>query len=125
MPSWRLLLIFAALLVFALPHFGHMWRPNATGRFFSQPQPPCDAPWRAGSSVAKWNECQHEQLWLDRPMPLYALHGVRTRSGVLTSVVVALGLLGCLILLREKLPMLEPARVRASRIQPRSRSASA
>lgn len=100
-PSWRLLLVFVAAFAFTLPHIGHMWRPHATDRFFSQPQPPCDAPWRVGE--AKWNACLHEQMWLDRPMPLYALHGVTTPTGMVTGIVVAVGLFGCLILLRGEL----------------------
>ncbi len=97
-PWWGVLLVFVIFFAFTLPHVGHMWRPHATDRFFSQPQPPCDAPWRGGE--ARWNKCQHEQMWLDRPMPLYALHGVRTPAGASTTFVVGLGLLGCLLLLR-------------------------
>ncbi len=115
-PWWRLLLVFAATLALTLPHLGHMWRPNATGRFFLQQNPPCDAPWRGG--VAKWNACQHQQMWFDRPMPLYALHGLRSPGGVVTSIVVALGLLGCLVLLREQLPAMQPAGARAARARP-------
>lgn len=102
-PSWRLLLVFVIAFAFTLPHIGHMWRPHNTDAFFLQPKPPCDAPWRGGE--AKWNKCQHEQMWLDRPMPLYALNGVWTPEGVATSLVVALGLLGCLILLRGELQL--------------------
>jgi hypothetical protein len=105
-PSWGLLLVFVTALAFTLPHVGHMWRPHATDRFFQQPNPPCDAPWRGGE--ARWNACQHEQMWLDRPMPLYALHGLKTPAGAVTGVVLALGLLGCLLLLRHGL--YEPGR---------------
>jgi hypothetical protein len=98
---WRLLLVFAAVLAFTLPNIGTMWRPNATGAFFQQQVPPCDAPWRGG--VEKWNRCQHEQMWLDRPMPIYGLHGVKTPGGAVTTLLVALGLLGCLWLLRGDL----------------------
>ncbi len=52
--------------------------------------------------MAKWNECQHEQMWFDRPMPLYALNGVATPAGAATTFTIALGLLGCLILLRPE-----------------------
>ncbi len=100
-PRWRLLLVFALVFAFTLPHIGHMWRPHATDRFFAQPQPPCDAPWRVGE--AKWNKCLHEQMWLDRPMPLYALHGVRTPAGIATTIVLGLGLFGCLLLLSRGL----------------------
>ena len=103
---WRLLLVFAVVLAFTLPNIGTTWRPNATGAFFSQQQPPCDAPWRGG--VEKWNRCQHEQMWFDRPMPLYGLHGVKSPGGVVTTVLVALGLLGCLLLLRRDLTLAEP-----------------
>jgi hypothetical protein len=98
---WRLLLVFAVAFAFTLPSIGTMWRPNATGRFFSQQQPPCDAPWRGG--VEKWNRCQHEQMWFDRPMLLYGLEGVKSPGGAVTAVVVAFGLLGCLWLLRGEL----------------------
>jgi hypothetical protein len=100
-PLWGLALVFALGFALALPHIGHMWRPHATDRFFDQPKPRCDAPWRGGEE--RWNKCQHEQMWLDRPMPLYALHGLRSPAGVATSIVVAAGLLGCLLLLRSGL----------------------
>jgi len=98
---WRLLAVFAVVLAFTLPNIGTMWRPNATGSFFSQPDPPCDAPWRGG--VEKWNRCQHEQMWFDRPMPVYGLHGITSTGGAVTTALVALGLLGCLLLLRGQL----------------------
>jgi hypothetical protein len=111
-PPWRLLAVAAAVLTFTLPNIGHMWRPNATGRFFLQQNPPCDAPWRGG--VERWNECQHRQMWLDRPMPLYALHGVKSPGGVVTTILVAAGLLGSLILLREGLSESAPRAPRAT-----------
>ncbi len=98
---WRLLLVLAVVLAFTLPNIGTMWRPNATGAFFQQQDPPCDAPWRGG--VEKWNRCQHQQMWFDRPMPLYGLHGVKSPGGAVTTALVALGLLGCLALLRGEL----------------------
>jgi hypothetical protein len=98
---WRLLGVLAVVLAFTLPNIGTMWRPNATGAFFQQPHPPCDAPWRGG--VEKWNRCQHQQMWFDRPMPLYGLHGVKSPGGAVTTALVALGLLGCLFLLRGEL----------------------
>jgi hypothetical protein len=90
--------VFAVVLAFTLPNIGQTWRPNAIGGFFLQENPPCNAPWRGGA--AKWNACQHRQMWLERPMPLYALHGVKTPAGLATTVIVALGLAGCLFLLR-------------------------
>ena len=98
---WRLLLVFGVVLAFTLPNIGTTWRPNATGAFFAQQNPPCDAPWRGG--VEKWNRCQHEQMWFDRPMALYGLHGVRSAGGAVTTALLALGLLGCLLLLRGEL----------------------
>lgn len=99
---WRLLLVFVVVLAFTLPSIGTMWRPNATGAFFLQQQPPCESPWRGG--VENWQRCQHQQVWFDRPMPLYGLRGVKSPGGAVTTVLVALGLLGCLLLLREELP---------------------
>jgi len=98
---WRLLAVFAFVLAFTLPNIGTAWRPNASGAFFQQQHPPCDAPWRGG--VEKWNRCQHEQMWFDRPMALYGLHGVKSTGGAVTTALVALGLLGCLVLLRGEL----------------------
>jgi hypothetical protein len=99
--GWSVVLIGAAVLAFTLPSIGTMWRPNATGRFFQQQQPPCDAPWRGG--VEKWNHCQHEQMWFDRPMPLYGLRGVASPGGAVTTALIAASLLGCLVLLRGEL----------------------
>jgi hypothetical protein len=101
-PFWRLLLVFAVVFAFALPHVGHLWQPEATGGFFEGETPPCDAPWRGG--VEEWHACQHERLWFDRrPMPLYSVEGVATAGGVVTSVALALALFGCLVLLRADL----------------------
>ena len=100
-PVWGFALVFALGFAFTLPHIGHMWRPHDTDRFFDQPKPRCDAPWRGGEE--KWNKCQHEQMWLDRPMPLYALSGLRSPAAAATAVVVAAGLFGCLFLLRSGL----------------------
>jgi hypothetical protein len=99
-PAWRLLLVFAVLLALALPAVGTMWRPNDTARFFTQEQP-CERPWLGG--VEPWQHCQERFFWADRPMPLYALRGVATAGGAVTTVLVALGLLGCLVLLRGEL----------------------
>jgi hypothetical protein len=99
-PSWRLLAIFAAVFALTLPHVGEMWRPNSTVGFFQQ-EPGCKAPWNG--NVAAWHECQHKLVWFGRPMPLYALDGVKTAGGVVTSFAVALALLGSLVLLREGL----------------------
>jgi hypothetical protein len=121
---WRLLLVGAGVLAFTLPHVGYMWRPEAIGGFFRQAKPLCDAPWRGGA--AKWHACQSEQMWSDRPLPLYALDGVRSAGGAVTSVAVAIGLLGCLILLREELRLANesvaavgPAGARAVHARPR------
>lgn len=43
-------------------------------------------------------------MWFSRPMGVYALDGVGTVGGAVTSFVVAVGLLGCLILLRDQPP---------------------
>jgi hypothetical protein len=99
-PPWRLIALFAVVFVLTLPHIGEMWRPNASAGFFQQEQH-CDAPWNG--SVAGWHACQHRLVWVDRPVGLYALHGLKTPGGALTSVAVALGLLGSLILLRDGL----------------------
>jgi hypothetical protein len=114
-PTLRLLLVFAVAFVFALPHIGEMWRPGKIVGFFAQPNPDCDAPWHPGWNLARWNRCQHELIWLDRPMPLYTVDGVGTAAGVTTAVVVALGLLGCLVLLRGELAPRGAESVRPSR----------
>jgi hypothetical protein len=102
-PWWRLALVFAVVFALTLPHVGVLWRPHSTDGYFAQPNPPCDAPWHEGWNLARWNRCQHKQMWLNRPMPLYALDGVWTPTGIATSFVLAGGLFGCLVLLRRDL----------------------
>jgi hypothetical protein len=99
-PTWRFLAIFLVGLALTLPHIGEMWRPNATTAFFAQVKN-CQAPWNG--SVAEWHSCQHELVWLHRPMPLYALNGLKTTGGAFTGLAVALGLFGSLVLLRRGL----------------------
>jgi hypothetical protein len=99
--TWpRLLLVVGLLLALTLPSIGTMWRPDSTGSFFAQEQP-CDKPWLGG--VEQWQHCQEREMWVDRPMPLYGLHGLRSAGGAVTTALVALGLLGCLVLLRDGL----------------------
>jgi hypothetical protein len=100
-PSWRLIAVAAIVLAFALPHVGYAWKTDSIGGFFGQETPPCDAPWRGG--VEAFHACQSRELWLDRPMGLYALRGVRTAGGAVTSLAVGVGVLSCLLLLREGL----------------------
>jgi hypothetical protein len=99
--AWRLLLVFAVVLACALPHVGYMWDFESLGGYFRQEQPQCEAPWRSG--IQTWHRCQHRLLWQHRPMPLYTLGGLGTLGGATTAVVVALGLFGCLVLLRGEL----------------------
>ena len=100
-PRWALLVVLAVVVAFTLPTVGQLWRPNAIGGFFAQETPTCQAPWRAGN--AAWYGCQHRQMWLDRPMQLYALHGVKTPAGLSTAFAVAVGLAACLVVLRRDL----------------------
>jgi hypothetical protein len=98
-PRWRLLLVATVILALALPEVGYMWRPQ-TG-FFTLKTGPCKG---LGLAVGtpQFYACQHELMWFRRPYGLYALPGLRTTGGALMSVAVAVGLLGCLILLREE-----------------------
>jgi hypothetical protein len=100
---WRLALVWAVALTLTLPHIGLLWdfdRSSLVG-FVAQEQPECAAPWRSG--LQTWHRCQHRLLWEHRPMPLYTVKGVDTAGGAATAVVVALGLLGCAVLLRGDL----------------------
>ena len=101
-PPWRLVLVWAVALTLTLPHIGLLWDFNRSslGRFVAQEQPECAAPWRSG--LQTWHRCQHRLLWEHRPMPLYTVKGVETAGGTGTAVVVALGLLGCAVLLRRE-----------------------
>jgi hypothetical protein len=98
---WSFAVATALIVVLTVPHVGAVWHPNAAGRFFLQPKPPCEAPWRGGAS--RWQSCQARQMWLDRPMSLYALDGVENASGIGTAIVVALGVVGSMILFRLEL----------------------
>jgi hypothetical protein len=100
-PAWSLLLLGGVVTALALPHVGYTWRTETLGGFFGQVHPPCEAPWRGGE--ARWYACQHEQMWFGRPMLTYTIEGVETAGGAVTSVAVAIGVLGCLVLLRDGL----------------------
>ena len=97
---WVFVIVAAAVFALALPSVGQTWRPNQMGAFFGE-HAVCDAPWRGG--VANFHACQHDLMWFQRPLPLYALRGVDSPGGVVTSVLVGLALLGCLLLLRDEL----------------------
>jgi hypothetical protein len=121
-PPWRLAVVAGLVLLFTLPNVGQMWRPNRIGGYFGQEDSTtCQAPWR--SSQAQWQACQHRLMWLDRPMPLYAIEGVATPGGAITALLVAAGLLGSLTLLRaglrETARTVRPAAARAALAQPR------
>jgi len=105
---WRLGLVAACIVVFALPHVGYMWRPQAREEFFAATSGPCSTPSTIGS--AQQRACQHEDLWFRRPMLLYGLRGLKTPGGAVTGIAVAIELIGCLILLREGLVTGSPAR---------------
>jgi len=105
---WRLGLVAACIVVFALPHVGYMWRPQAREEFFAATSGPCSTPSTIGS--AQQRACQHEDLWFRRPMLLYGLRGLKTPGGAVTGIAVAIGLIGCLVLLREGLVTGSPAR---------------
>jgi hypothetical protein len=107
-PLWRLFAVFVGVLALTLPHVGEMWRPNASAPFFAQAAQGCEAPWNG--SVEAWHSCQHELIWFARPMGLYALDGLENPGGLVTSLAVALGLFGCLVLLRAGLNDLAGAR---------------
>jgi hypothetical protein len=96
-----LLAVFAVTFVFALPHIGYTFDTNSLSGYFTQEHPVCDAPWRSG--IDRWYDCQDRLLWRDRPMPLYTLSGLGTAGGAATAVMVALGLAGSLLLLRDAL----------------------
>lgn len=100
-PMWRLVVVGALAFVFALPHIGLLWHFSSLSGYFEQEDPQCEAPWRGG--VQRWHQCQHRLLWEHRPMPLYTVQGVTGTGAVATAVVVALGLFGCLVLLRGEL----------------------
>ena len=93
------LAVFVVVLVLAVPSLGNMWRPDLTGAFFATKNPPCVAPHLGG--VEAWHDCQHDLMWFAGPMPVYAAQGVESFEGMFTIVVVAAGLLGCLVLLRR------------------------
>jgi hypothetical protein len=96
--TWRLLLVACAVLALALPHVGYMWKVSSIGDFF---RPNCDAPWRIG--VQEFHRCQHGLMWSRRPEGTYAIRGLGTAGGAVTSVVLAAGILGSLLAFRAAL----------------------
>ena len=101
-PWWALIAVFAVVLAFTLPSIGEMWRPHEIDAFFAQAPKPCTFPWLEGA--AQWHTCQQRLMWSERPMGLYTARGVLTPSGFATTLVIALGLVGCLYLLRGDVP---------------------
>ncbi len=101
---WRLLLVAAVLVAVTLPHVGYLSRPQATiATFFSPTDRRCHGSYGIGSS--RYYACLHEQMWTRHPMLLDAVPGLKTTTGAVTSVAVTLGVLGCLILLRQGLQL--------------------
>ncbi len=98
-PTSRLLLVAAVGIVLALPHVGFMWRHEAMLDFFAAQSGPCAVASPAGSDG--YYACRHERMWHARPMWIDALTGLETPGGAVTGVAVGLGLLGCLVLLRD------------------------
>jgi hypothetical protein len=109
---------FAVVLACALPHIGYLWDFESLGGYFGQENPPCNAPWRSSD----WYPCQDRLLWSDRPMPFYTVKGLETFGGAATATIVALGLAGSLLLLREALAA-PPLRTARRRERPEVRSA--
>jgi hypothetical protein len=101
-PALGVVTVFVAVLALTIPHLGNMLRPDRTGAFFATKDPQCVAPHLGG--VEAWHDCQHDLMWFTRPMPVYAAEGAESFEGLFTVVVVAAGLLGCLVLLRRELP---------------------
>jgi hypothetical protein len=99
--TWRLLLVAATVLVFALPQVGYMWYPRAVSDFFTETRGPCALPHPIGS--AQHYACQHHDLWFRTPALAYALRGLRKPGGAITAAVVAVGVLGSLVLVRQDL----------------------
>lgn len=114
---WRALAVFVVALACALPHIGYLWNFNSLSSYFAQENPQCNAPWRSPD----WYPCQDRLLWRDRPMPLYTLKGLESFGGAATAVIVALGLAGSLLLLREGLAA-PPLRTARTRERPEARS---
>jgi hypothetical protein len=100
-PWWRFGPVFLVALVLAIPHLGNLRQPDETADFFAAKDPPCGPAF--GTSMAEWHQCQHELMWFAVPMPVYAAQGVASLEGVFTTLVVAVGLFGCLLLLRDDL----------------------
>jgi hypothetical protein len=114
--AWRAVLVFAVAFACALPHIGLLWDFGSLSGYFEQEEPQCEAPWRGG--VQKWHRCQHRLLWEHRPMPLYTIEGVGTFGGAATAALVAVGLLGCVVLLRGEPPDAAPRETRTSAERP-------
>ena len=110
--------VFLVALACALPHIGYMWKFQSLDGYFSQENPPCNAPWRSPD----WYPCQDRLLWRDRPMPFYTVKGISSFGAGATAVVIALGLAGSLTLLRADLGA-RPLRTGRRQVRPEAQSA--
>ncbi len=100
--TWRLLLVVGVVVRPRPPARWPLVEAGGDGGFGADRKPPCDAPWRGG--VEEFHACQHDLLWFDyRPRPLYAMEGVGTVGGAVTSVILGVALFCCLVLLRDGL----------------------
>jgi hypothetical protein len=112
-PAWRLLLIGVALVAVTLPQVGYMWRRETVDAFFalSLNDERCTAP---GFGSPDYYACLHDEMWTRRSIVNDALSGLGEPGGTFTAIVVAAGLLGSLILLREGLR--SPGDLRAANV---------
>lgn len=101
-PGWRFLLIGVALVAVTLPQVGYMWRRETVDAFFalSLKNEHCTTPAGPGGSP-DYYACLHETMWERRSIINDALSGLGVPGGAFTAVVVAAGLFGCLVLLRD------------------------
>jgi hypothetical protein len=103
----RMGMLALAIVLTTLPHIGYLWHPSAASTFFNRSleNEDCSAPGPLGSP--SYYRCLHEEMWSRRSIMNDALSGLGDPGGIATTALVAMGILGCIVLLRRELSVSE------------------
>ena len=85
----------------ALPHVGLIWRPETIGDFFFRTTTTV-CPGGGPPPTPAYYDCLHEEMWTRHPILLDALSGVASAGGVVTTGLVTLVAVGCLVRFRSE-----------------------
>ena len=100
-PAWAVVAVSALTVGVALPHVGLIWRPETIGDFFFRTTTTV-CPGGGPPPTPAYYDCLHEEMWTRHPILLDALSGVASAGGVVTTGLVTLVAVGCLVRFRSE-----------------------